>query len=279
MKKMEDEKFLHIIDKETAKILGMVTYFTGQPCKRGHVSERYTKSQHCLACLDLTSSRWKEENYERVKERAREWNEDNREHIRERSRKWREDNPKRIKETSEKYRRENVERNNERSRNWYKNNKERRREIGKIWVANNKDKVNAYIQNWRERNKCCPEYRANVFARSVVYKCLKITGGEKDGSTFEMLGYTSEDLKNSIESKFSEGMTWANYPEWHIDHLIPINYLTKNGVLDIKEINSLDNLIPMWAEHNISKSDRLLSEWLDEKGSGSEEARLYSRFL
>lgn len=33
-----------------AKLLGQPRYFTGVACKRGHVSERYTNSGHCIEC-------------------------------------------------------------------------------------------------------------------------------------------------------------------------------------------------------------------------------------
>jgi len=39
-----------IISQPTAKLLELVRYFTGKPCRRGHVTERYTKSGACVGC-------------------------------------------------------------------------------------------------------------------------------------------------------------------------------------------------------------------------------------
>lgn len=38
------------ISKNEAEQLNLPKYFTGRACKRGHVSERYTKSSVCCAC-------------------------------------------------------------------------------------------------------------------------------------------------------------------------------------------------------------------------------------
>lgn len=40
-----------LISRAEAKAIGYKKYFTGKPCKHGHISERYTSSKHCLQCL------------------------------------------------------------------------------------------------------------------------------------------------------------------------------------------------------------------------------------
>jgi hypothetical protein len=39
-----------IIRQKTAKELGLPRYFTGKPCKNGHIAERITGSGHCTIC-------------------------------------------------------------------------------------------------------------------------------------------------------------------------------------------------------------------------------------
>ena len=41
---------LKIITREDAKRMGQKWYFTGEPCKYGHVDKRYVKSGICYAC-------------------------------------------------------------------------------------------------------------------------------------------------------------------------------------------------------------------------------------
>jgi hypothetical protein len=38
--------------KSAALSLGVVRYFTGVPCKNGHISARYTKGGHCSECIN-----------------------------------------------------------------------------------------------------------------------------------------------------------------------------------------------------------------------------------
>jgi len=48
-----------VISRKDAKALGLPRYFTGKPCKREHVSERYI-SGNCIACdLALKDARYK----------------------------------------------------------------------------------------------------------------------------------------------------------------------------------------------------------------------------
>jgi len=78
--------------------------------------------------------------------------------------------------------------------------------------------------------------------------------------TFELLGYSVEQLKQHLESQFTEGMTWDNYGEWHIDHIIPrakLKYETTDDE-NFKKCWSLDNLQPLWALDNQRKSDKIV---------------------
>ncbi len=80
--------------------------------------------------------------------------------------------------------------------------------------------------------------------------------GGKDGRKWEELtGYSLDKLMSHLEKKFTQGMNWGNYGEWHIDHIIPnsaFNYSSPND-LDFKNCWALKNLRPLWAEENMSK--------------------------
>ena len=51
---------------DDAKEQGMKRYFTGQPCKRGHVAERQTSTKACLACKVGYEKKWGAENREYI---------------------------------------------------------------------------------------------------------------------------------------------------------------------------------------------------------------------
>lgn len=41
-----------IFTRAMAALQGATRFYTGQPCKHGHKSERYTSTGACIACLD-----------------------------------------------------------------------------------------------------------------------------------------------------------------------------------------------------------------------------------
>lgn len=47
---------LKIISRTEAKALGLKRYFTGKPCKHGHIDERNTNSKVCIICCRVYSN-------------------------------------------------------------------------------------------------------------------------------------------------------------------------------------------------------------------------------
>ena len=65
---------------------GDKTYFTGMPCKNGHVSHRYTDSGYCIQCQ---KDRMQTEEFKQASnQRARKWRKLNPEKEKEKSRRW-----------------------------------------------------------------------------------------------------------------------------------------------------------------------------------------------
>jgi hypothetical protein len=59
-----------IITRAEAKTRGLKRYFTGKPCKRGHVVERRVSSSGCPECTRI----WREQNPDRVMDSRRVYN-------------------------------------------------------------------------------------------------------------------------------------------------------------------------------------------------------------
>lgn len=132
-------------------------------------------------------------------------------------------------------------------KNDYDNFSDSHRQRNNKYRVNNREKYNKYFRK-RYINK------PHLYAwRGMLNSVIRRMGGKKESTTFDILGYSAEDLKKHLEKLFTEGMSWDNWGEWHIDHKIPISKFKDSD--DPKIINSLDNLQPLWALDNIKKSN------------------------
>lgn len=159
----------------------------------------------------------------------------------------------------------------------------------KEWRDRNKDKIRAYneayreagykstedVASWRERNlerarqldsektrrwrAEKPWYNLKCRVSARVSSMLKNGKGSKTSS--ELLGYSMEDLRKHLESKFTEGMSWDLFlsGEIELDHIIPVSHFKVESYDDpeFKQCWSLENLQPLWKEDNRRKGNKL----------------------
>jgi hypothetical protein len=137
----------------------------------------------------------------------------------------------------------------------YRRNKEKYINAAGRWAKKNPNKRKAIGLRYYYSKKGCPTYIAITAARKMVYRVLDLTGTTKTTKTESIIGYSRQDLIKHIESLFEDGMTWNNHGEWHIDHRTSVSELVGLGVKDPAVINSLNNLQPLWAFDNLSKSN------------------------
>lgn len=148
------------------------------------------------------------------------------------------------KEYRKKYYLTNKEKEQEQSKNFFKNNPNYQKEYYKL----NKEKKLKYFKEYREKNNHIISWR------KMLWSSMRRLGKKKESSSIDLLGYSAKELKEHLESKFLEGMSWENRNSWHIDHIIPVTKFDKNT--DIKIVNALSNLQPLWKKDNISKGNR-----------------------
>ena len=86
-----------IITRDRARALGLTRYFTGEPCKHGHVAERSVRNLGCMECSRGRKREWRATNLEKAREtereRASKHRADNPERARENWRRWRDAHP------------------------------------------------------------------------------------------------------------------------------------------------------------------------------------------
>lgn len=154
--------------------------------------------------------------------------------------------------------RANKEKHNSSSREWRKNNPEKHRKSAAQWKKNNPDKVKAAKKRYREKVKNDPLKLMRRRIRSRTLKAFKANRWYKSSRNEEMLGCTWEEAFSHIESKFSNGMSWDNMGEWHIDHEIPL--ASAKTEEELIRLCRFDNLQPLWAEDNLKKGSKIISK-------------------
>lgn len=126
-----------------ARASGSKQYFTGKPCKSGHIAPRLTANSTCLRCMSDTFKRWRDRDPDRAARvlggtRGR----------------WMEQNPGWAKAAYEKHK-----------------DKPEHREAAKRWQDANRDKVRAIKAAWKRRN---PEW-VRGWARKRAAQVRKAT--------------------------------------------------------------------------------------------------------
>lgn len=133
-----------VVSKQEARAAGAERYFTGAPCKHGHIAERYVKSGHCVVC---------------AVEKARERYEENRDVLLEYQRQYAARNPEVNREASRRYREKHPDRRAATTCRYVENNPDQVKASKHVYRIKNRDKISAYNNGWRCRNKVlCSHY-------------------------------------------------------------------------------------------------------------------------
>jgi hypothetical protein len=86
---------------------GAKTYFTGKPCKYGHVAERYTKGATCVECVKEKARKRQQTQPEEYRKYQQRYYQENKSHVNAQMRKYRENNREQHREYMRRYREEN----------------------------------------------------------------------------------------------------------------------------------------------------------------------------
>lgn len=82
-----------VVNRADAETHGLTRYFTGKPCKWGHIDQRYVSMRACVKCRVETSKAWRAANEKKKSEVQRVWNENNKENKKLYYKKYKEENP------------------------------------------------------------------------------------------------------------------------------------------------------------------------------------------
>lgn len=222
--------------RKAAKMAGEKHYFTGKPCKHGHIADRLTANGQCFECSRRVSdhkraaarSKWKAKYDNSPEFRAAEL---------ERKRLWR----------IKKRKTDPAWKAKEQARK-YASYKKRIAEDPELRARNNA-RASAYVM---KRYNSEPGYRLGKAVSVCVMQSLKAKGISKRRRHWEeLVPFTLAELRQHLEKQFKPGMTWENYGRvWHVDHKKP-----RSKCDTFEEAWRLQNLQPLFARENIIKSD------------------------
>ncbi len=172
---------------------------------------------------------------------------------------------------------------------YYKNNKDKHLKKCKEYHQTNKEKILDQHKEYRsseEGKQIRKEYNSSEEGKQqrrnyentkrkedINYKLRKsfsnrlyqsLKSGKANIHWEQIVGYTLEDLKQHLESKFDSNMNWDNYGVyWHIDHKVPVAAFNYTSYMDeaFKKCWSLENLQPLKSEDNLRKYNTISEEW------------------
>lgn len=125
---------------------------------------------------------------------------------------------------------------------------------GKTYSTENREKIKIRKQNYYQKNKTLinkkklnynKSHKHIICWRNLLRIVLKKLNKSKESHTIDLLGYSAIQLKEYIQSQFTDGMSWDNHGEWHIDHIKPISTFSLDTPPSV--VNALNNLRPLWA--------------------------------
>lgn len=221
---------MQVISKSDAISLGETYYFTGRPCKYGHMSRRNVKYGVCLECLRINSKALYDKpdaRKEKLKKQA-EYRSENRELFSERYKAFYAANRADLLMKDKKYRDENKQKESVRHKKYRSANLEKVKEREQSWRGANKEKVRVKHAN----------------RRAMI---ANATGNFSSGDVAEIL----------IRQKKRCASCKAKVSKYHIDHINPIS---KGGD------NSKWNIQILCAACNLRKAAKTPEKWAMENG-------------
>lgn len=206
----------------------------------------------CKICENGKARNWANKNREKLRVKCRKWAARN---IEKRNAYYINNRDKTLQRRKQQWR-ANLEINRaiarEKKRREYQVNREKVAARQKAWQSAHKE----YYQVLRRR----PKNKVSSNMSRAIRQAVKLG---KSGRRWEhILGYSLSDLMIHLESLFKEGMSWANYAQWEIDHIKPISLFQFESCDDpgFHECWALTNLQPLWRSENRSKNNKYLGD-------------------
>lgn len=197
---------MQIVSKNEAKLLGLKRYFTGSPCRRGHIVERLATTNDCIECLKDRQARWNTANAERINARSQQWYAANKEQA---------------KATRADWRARNAEKDRADIAAYQAENRDRLKIAASIWSKRNSVKRNAYAAKHRS------EHKEKVLAQGAQWRRLnrdKVNAKKSRRIAAKLLAtplWADSEMIREIYKLASQTSADTGLP-YHVDHIVPL---------------------------------------------------------
>lgn len=198
---------------------GLTRYFTGVPCKNGHIAERMLPSSTCIVCNRERASAWGKANPGLAKERTKQWKRANPDKVKTLAGRYRDKNRQALREKHRAYNAERMQTILERCRQYREQNPDKRKATQRAYRQANPDKGTADAAKRRsallQRTAPWADYNIIRFFYATRTYLAKDTGSE-----------------------------------WHVDHVVPLRGRRVSG------LHTHHNLVVVPALENIRKGSK-----------------------
>lgn len=226
---------MNIISKQEAIAQRLTKYFTGKPCKNGHVRERWCHNSVCDGCKAEDAKRRYLANPTKYSEQSKIWAKNNPGKRRAAAKKWRYNNREQRAKYEYTYYVNNKEKIHIKNRNWRKKNSDKVRICNQNYYKKNYIQLRKNNTLWRKNNlawhnSLTAKRRAVKLQRTMIWSDL-----EKIKKIYE-------------EAKRLSSLTGEKYV---VDHIVPLRGKFVSG------LHVHNNLQIITHHENSKKSNRI----------------------
>lgn len=185
-----------VVTREQAKAAGLSRFFTGKPCKRGHLSQRTTANGGCFACNSADALALY--HAEAPEKRALRW---------ERAKVWKDAHREQVRAEGRAY----SKANRDKSQAWKVANRAQIAEAERLFRIEQPERYKARVNRYRATDKGAASVRTSLHNRRARLKCVE---GE----------FTAPDIQR-IGDRQKWKCHWCGVPtkhDYHVDHLISL---------------------------------------------------------
>lgn len=124
------------------------------------------------------------------------------------------------------------------------------------WRAKNAQHISNYTKQKKAQN---PAFRIACNLRKRLSFLVRKASATKTKQTLTLLGCPLKSFLLYLESLWQPGMSWENYGEWHIDHVVPCAIFDLTKPDHQERCFHFSNLQPLWAVDNWRKNDKVIA--------------------